>query len=103
MSVNENGPEMLTSPRDREDRQAGGSRSAFSLPHRTDGPQQGLFPVDPAPMSARPLVLVTRGRVEYLAHCPKCNDWHRHVHLGTVTGPCGTEYELQPRRAKGAA
>jgi hypothetical protein len=63
----------------------------------------GLFPVDPAPLSARPLVLVTRGRVEYLAHCPSCKDWHRHVHLGQVTGPCGTEYELQPRRAKGAA
>ncbi|MDX3841044.1 hypothetical protein PV750_05975 [Streptomyces europaeiscabiei] len=52
---------------------------------------------------ARPLVLITRGRIEYLAHCPHCRDWHRHVHLGTVTGPCGTEYELQPRRAKGAA
>ncbi|MET7619036.1 hypothetical protein [Streptomyces sp. NPDC005408] len=51
---------------------------------------------------ARPLVLVTRGRVEFLAHCPKCSDWHRHVHLGKVTGPCGTEYDLQPR-AKGAA
>ena len=52
---------------------------------------------------ARPLVLITRGRLEYLAHCPHCRDWHRHVHLGTVTGPCGAEYELQPRRAKGAA
>ncbi|GGL30334.1 hypothetical protein GCM10010095_14320 [Streptomyces anthocyanicus] len=52
---------------------------------------------------ARPLVLITRGRVEFLAHCPGCRDWHRHVHLGNVTGPCGAEYELQPRRAKGAA
>ncbi|MFD9211646.1 hypothetical protein ACFVY9_00730 [Streptomyces sp. NPDC059544] len=52
---------------------------------------------------ARPLVLVTRGRTEFLAHCPRCKDWHRHVHLGKVTGPCGTEYELQARRTKGAA
>ncbi|SDN81539.1 hypothetical protein [Streptomyces wuyuanensis] len=52
---------------------------------------------------ARPLVLVTRGRTEFLAHCPECKDWHRHVHLGKVTGPCGTEYDLKPRRAKGAA
>ncbi|MFK4595724.1 hypothetical protein [Streptomyces pristinaespiralis] len=53
---------------------------------------------------ARPLVLVTRGRVEFLAHCPKCSDWHRHVHLGKVTGPCGTKYDLQPRATlKGAA
>jgi hypothetical protein len=65
--------------------------------------QAGLFPVDPAPLSARPLVLITRGRVEYLAHCPKCSCWHRHTHFGNVIGPCGTEYELQPRRAEGAA
>ncbi|MFH8768278.1 hypothetical protein [Streptomyces sp. NPDC017958] len=73
------------------------------MPHRKDDAQQSLFPAAPAPLSARPLVLVTRGRVEYLAHCPKCADWHRHIHLGTVTGPCGTEYELQSRRAKEAA
>jgi hypothetical protein len=84
-----------------EDSAAGG-KSAATVP-QTAPRSDGLFPVDPAPLSARPLVLVTRGRVEYLAHCPHCRDWHRHVHLGHVTGPCGTEYELQPRRAKGAA
>ncbi|MEU0198758.1 MULTISPECIES: hypothetical protein [unclassified Streptomyces] len=79
-----------------------GGEAAATVPQAS--PQSdGLFPVDPAPLSARPLVLVTRGRVEYLAHCPHCRDWHRHVHLGHVTGPCGVEYELQPRRAKGAA
>ncbi|MGW4434701.1 hypothetical protein ACWELO_02780 [Streptomyces sp. NPDC004596] len=104
MTTHENGPEMLATPRDRNDQQAGGSGSVLSLPHGSDATQQaGLFPAEPAPLAARPLVLITRGRVEYLAHCPKCADWHRHVHLGTVTGPCGTEYELQSRRAKGAA
>ncbi|MEU3363869.1 hypothetical protein [Streptomyces pseudogriseolus] len=84
-----------------EDQAADGSRSAATVPQQ---PSQGdaLFPVTPAPLSARPLVLVTRGRVEYLAHCPNCRDWHRHVHLGNVTGPCGTEYELQSRRGRAA-
>ncbi|WP_225642686.1 hypothetical protein [Streptomyces werraensis] len=84
-----------------EDQAADGSRSAATVPQQ---PSQGdaLFPIIPAPLSARPLVLVTRGRVEYLAHCPNCRDWHRHVHLGNVTGPCGTEYELQPRRGRAA-
>lgn len=102
MTTNTNEPREVLAPGVREDQQAGGSGSALSLPHQTDGLQQGLFPAEPAPLSARPLVLVTRGRVEYLARCPHCKDWHRHVHLGQVTGPCGTEYELQPRRAKGA-
>ncbi|MEH0543273.1 hypothetical protein QA802_09365 [Streptomyces sp. B21-105] len=84
-----------------EDLAAGGGSAATVA--QTPPQSDGLFPIDPAPLSARPLVLITRGRVEYLAHCPKCSDWHRHVHLGTVTGPCGTEYELQTRRAKGAA
>ncbi|MFF4566196.1 hypothetical protein [Streptomyces sp. NPDC001435] len=84
-----------------EDSAAGG-KSAATVPQAP--PQSdGLFPVEPAPLTARPLVLITRGRVEYLAHCPYCRDWHRHIHLGNVTGPCGTEYELQSRRAKGAA
>ncbi|MEU4012089.1 hypothetical protein AB0H30_27010 [Streptomyces pseudogriseolus] len=73
------------------------------MPHKADDPQQSLFPAEPGTLTARPLVLVTRGRVEYLAHCPKCRDWHRHVHLGNVTGPCGTDYELQARRERGAA
>ncbi|GEK03501.1 hypothetical protein [Streptomyces sp. 1-11] len=84
-----------------EDSAAGGS-SAVTV-QQAALQSDGLFPVGPVPLTARPLVLITRGRVEYLAHCPKCADWHRHVHLGTVTGPCGTEYELQSRRAKGAA
>lgn len=52
------------------------------------------------PLSARPLVLVTRGRIEYTAKCPGCCNWHRHRKLGDVRGPCGTFYELQPRRGR---
>jgi len=102
MSLNSSEPRRVRGAGVRKDQAAGGGRSAATVPqasHQSDG----LFTVDPAPLSARPLVLITRGRVEYLAHCPKCRDWHRHVHLGNVTGPCGTEYELQSRRAKGAA
>lgn len=102
MTQNSSEPRRMRGAGVREDQAAGGSRSAPSLPHASDGPQQGLFPVDPAPLSARPLVLITRGRVEYLAHCPNCRDWHRHVHLGNVTGPCGTEYELQSKRGRAA-
>lgn len=71
--------------------------------HPSGGSQEVLFATGGTDASvARPLVLITRGRIEYLAHCPSCKDWHRHVHLGTVTGPCGTEYELQPRRGRTA-
>lgn len=49
---------------------------------------------------ARPIVLITRGRTEFLARCPRCQAMHRHVHLGQVTAPCGATYELRPRRAK---
>lgn len=73
---------------------APGGKSADSLAHEQHHAQ---------PLSARPLVLITRGKVEYTAKCPGCGNWHRHRHLGDVQGPCGTEYELQPRRGKGAA
>lgn len=78
-----------------------GGEAAATVP-QAPLPGDALFAVPSAPLSARPLVLVTRGRVEYLAHCPKCRDWHRHVHLGNVTGPCGTEYELQSKRGRAA-
>ncbi|MEV5314265.1 hypothetical protein [Streptomyces sp. NPDC052610] len=100
MTMNaEKGP-VVTAP-SQEDSAAGG-KSAATVPQASPH-GDALFSIDPVPLTARPLLLITRGRVEYLAHCPHCRDWHRHVHLGHVTGPCGTEYELQPRRAKGAA
>lgn len=76
------------------------SQNAETRQGQTGGSQEVLFAAGggTAASVARPLVLITRGRVEFLAHCPHCRDWHRHVHLGKVTGPCGTEYDLQPRR-----
>lgn len=65
---------------------------AATVAHATDIPEGTL--------SARPLVLITRGRIEYTAKCPGCDQWHRHRHLGDVRGPCGTEYELQPKRGR---
>lgn len=103
MTGNENGPQVLGTPRDRN-ALAAGEEAAAIVPHGTDDAKQGdLFPVTPGKPTARPLVLITRGRVEFLAHCPKCSDWHRHVHLGEVTAPCGGTYELQSQRTKGAA
>lgn len=65
--------------------------------------QQGLFPAssttDGLPI-VRPIALATRGRVEFTGRCPGCDAWHRHVHLGNATGPCGTRYNLQPKRGR---
>jgi hypothetical protein len=80
--------------------------NAETRQHQSAGSQEVLFAAGGENVAsvARPLVLITRGRTEYLAHCPECKDWHRHVHLGKVTGPCGTKYDLQPRaKLKGAA
>lgn len=55
------------------------------------GPAPTVTPI------ARPVVVVTAGRVEYAARCPHCHDWHRHVSLGKKTGPCGARYLLQPK------
>lgn len=81
------------------------SQNAKTRQGQTGGSQEVLFAAGggTVPSVARPLVLVTRGRIEFLARCPNCRNMHRHTHLGTVTGPCGTEYELQSRQAKGAA
>lgn len=96
----EKGP-VLTGPSP-EDSAAGG-KSAATVPQPCDNAHQGaLFPGADEPPVVRPLALTTRGRVEFTGKCP-CGSWHRHVHLGVVTGPCGTVYQLQTRHAKGAA
>ncbi|MCW2899177.1 MAG: hypothetical protein JWO67_1442 [Streptosporangiaceae bacterium] len=56
----------------------------------------------PAIVAARPIVVITAGRIEYAARCPKCRNMHRHVSLGQKIGPCGARYELQPRRGRAA-
>lgn len=70
---------------------------------RTARGQAELFPVDSTDDSlpvVRPIALATRGRVEFTGHCPKCDGWHRHIHLGKVTAPCGGQYNLQPKRGR---
>lgn len=52
---------------------------------------------------ARPVTVITAGRIEYAARCPECRDWHRHVSLGEKTAPCGAIYLLEPRRGRAAA
>lgn len=88
MTRNGNEAGMLESSRLRESNTA---VAGITVAHASDNRQ---------PLSARPLVLITRGRVEYTAKCPGCSNWHRHRHLGDVRGPCGTRYELQPRRRR---
>lgn len=46
---------------------------------------------------ARPVVVMTAGRIEYAARCPECHNWHRHVSLGEKSAPCGARYLLQPK------
>ncbi|MFJ7207476.1 hypothetical protein ACIQWR_28545 [Streptomyces sp. NPDC098789] len=92
---------LMTGP-SQEVSAASGATAATVPQQRGPGQQGDLFPTPGRKPIARPLVLITRGRVEYLAHCPQCTDWHRHVHLGDVTGPCGTEYELRSRRGRAA-
>ncbi|MFD8521023.1 hypothetical protein ACFV2D_13535 [Streptomyces capillispiralis] len=102
MNPNSNEAEMLEASRLRESSAVGASPI---VPQTADDVQQGdgLFPGEPAPPIARPLVLVTRGRIEYLGRCPHCQNMHRHTHLGKVTGPCGRKYELQPKAKRRAA
>jgi hypothetical protein len=75
---------------------------------RTTADQAALFPVssgvadDHLPV-VRPIALATRGRVEFTGRCPRCDGWHRHIHLGKVTGPCGARYRLEPKRTRRAA
>lgn len=49
---------------------------------------------------ARPVPVSTSGRLEFVARCPECGVWHRHVSLGEKDAPCGAHYVLA---FKGAA
>ncbi|MFI5671316.1 hypothetical protein [Streptomyces sp. NPDC051704] len=103
MTRNEKDPQQVATARGPKVSATNGSTAA-SLSHSAPAAQQGgLFPGGDTKPVARPLVLITRGRVEYLAYCPECRVMHRHVHLGNVTGPCGTEYELRSRQGRAAA
>ena len=49
---------------------------------------------------ARPVPVVTSGRVETAVRCPECDAWHRHTSLGVKTAPCGAKYNVQPKRGR---
>jgi hypothetical protein len=99
MTLNSNDPREALTPGDREDQQAGGSRSVVTVPQPSDTAHQG----DPLPI-ARPVPVQTSGRLEFAARCPNCRDWHRHVGLGERRAPCGVIYLLEfATKAKGAA
>lgn len=71
------------------------------------GSQQVLFgggtaPTVPRLPVARPVLVVTSGRIEFAVRCPACQGWHRHVSLGEKTAPCGALYLLEPRRGRAA-
>lgn len=83
-----------------------GGEAAPIVPHGTNSAHQGdaLFPGEPTIPIARPVVVMTTGRIEYAARCPKCRTWHRHISLGEKDAPCGAHYLLQPKaKLKGAA
>lgn len=97
MNRNSNGPEMVETPRVRE---SNAVVAEATVAQPSDIAHGGATDLRDVGLSARPLVLITRGRIEYTAKCPGCANWHRHRHLGDVKGPCGTRYELQPRRGR---
>ncbi|MFG2637126.1 hypothetical protein ACGFX8_25245 [Streptomyces sp. NPDC048362] len=80
MTMNASGPQVLESPRDREDLADGGG-SAHTVAQATDEAHQ----VDALPI-ARPVPVQTSGRLEFAARCPECK-----------TAPCGLLYVVQLR------
>lgn len=82
---------MTTNAKTRR-RQAGGSQEVL-FGGGTDNT------VPPLPV-VRPIAIATRGRVEFTGRCPRCDGWHRHIHLGKVTGPCGARYRLESKRGR---
>ncbi|MFF9285244.1 hypothetical protein [Streptomyces griseosporeus] len=102
MTNKKNGPQVLESPRDREDL-AGGEAPA-TVSQSADSAHQGdtLFAATTALPVARPVPVQTSGRLEFAARCPECRIWHRHVSLGEKDAPCGAHYRLE-FASKGAA
>lgn len=82
---------MTTNAKTRR-RQSGGSQEVLFA----DGTDTT---VSPLPV-VRPIVLATRGRIEFAGRCPKCGQMHRHVSLGKTIAPCGCRYILQPHRGR---
>lgn len=102
MTTNENGPQALETPRDRED--LAGGEASFTVPQSVDGSHEpeALFHGDKPLAIARPVPVQTSGRLEFAARCPECKTWHRHVGLGDKTGPCGATYRLEFKNKRAA-
>lgn len=49
-----------------------------------------------------PMLVATRGRIEFAVRCPGCKHLHRHISLGISQGPCGAVYNLGIRRGRAA-
>ena len=103
MTTNAETPRMMAGAH-REDSAVGASSAAI-VPQATDDAHQGdgLFPAAPSLPVARPLPVSTSGRLEFVARCPECRDWHRHVGLGEKDGPCGAHYRLEFASKEAAA
>lgn len=65
------------------------------------GHQLSLLPGDqdetdrqfgPPPAATTPIA--TSGRTEYTAHCPRCDQTHRHTRPGPRRAPCGATYTI---------
>jgi hypothetical protein len=104
MTTNDKTPRVVAGASHKNLAAGGGGGLDAIVSHPLPKAQQpGLFPASSAhdglPV-VRPIAIVTRGRIEFTGRCPKCDGWHRHIHLGKVTAPCGGRYNLQPKRAR---
>lgn len=86
-------------------RREGKAGGRTARPAQAPGLQEQLFPTE-ADMSAkarrpivRPVLVVTRGRLESAVRCPNCGNWHRHAGLGVKRAPCGSKYDVRTRSA----
>lgn len=91
MTTNENGPQVLETPRDREDQAAGGGRSVATVAQDPAPRVQGRLDT----YRSRSTKWHRQVRVE---KCPKCG--HPHLHRAPLplvrsvvkVAPCGVEY-----------
>lgn len=70
------------------------------MPQKTGLTKLFATPLGTALPVVRPLPLTTRGRVEFTVKCPACAGFHRHVHAGRATAPCGAVYVIRSRTAE---
>ena len=71
-----------------------------NAPTEVGAPSGGLESTETRVRRARPMLVATRGRIEFAVRCPGCKHLHRHIHLGIVDAPCGATYNLGVRRGR---